>query len=140
MDANTDIEAEVDHQDLIAQGFLWLLKQLCIILLQDSVIMRHEFPTHPLWADPIFERDDYRVFAKDVEFSLLEVEEPEEVWIRKTLPAIAEQLNILHQGFSHDVNEWGTKTKEQLDSIDAKLGDLFEGHISMTLSSTRIAT
>jgi len=33
MDANTDIEAEVDHQDLAAQGFLWLLKQLYIILL-----------------------------------------------------------------------------------------------------------
>ena len=26
MDANTDIKAKADYQDLVAQGFLWLLK------------------------------------------------------------------------------------------------------------------
>jgi hypothetical protein len=135
--AEAGMKVEADHQDLAAQGFLRLLKQLRIILLQDSVIMRCEFPAHPLWADPVFERDDYQVFAKDVELSLLEVEEPEDVQIRRTIPAIAERLNTLHQGLSHDVNEWGTKTKEQLDSIDGQLKDLFEGRISMTLSSTR---
>src|SRR5436305_1690713 len=77
------VEAEVDRRDLAAQGFLRLLKQLRIVLLQDSVIMRREFPAHPLWADPVFERDDYRAFAEDVELSLLDVEEPEELQIRK---------------------------------------------------------
>jgi hypothetical protein len=69
-------------------GVLCLLKQLRIILLQDSVIMRRGFPIHPTWTDPVFRRDDYQAFAKDVE--------PEEVKIRKTLPAIAERLSILH--------------------------------------------
>ena len=58
--------------------------------------MRREFPAHPLWADPLFGRDDYRAYEKDVELSLLDVEEPEELRIRKTLPAIAERLSILH--------------------------------------------
>jgi hypothetical protein len=49
--------------------------------------MRREFPAHPLWTDPVFARDDHQTFTKDVELSLLEVEEPEEVQIRKTLPA-----------------------------------------------------
>ena len=48
-----------------------------------------------VWTDPVFGRDDYQAFAKDVELSLLDVEEHEEVQIRKTLPAIAERLNIL---------------------------------------------
>jgi hypothetical protein len=132
-------EAEADRHDLAAQAFLRLLKQLRVILLQDSVIMRREFPAHPLRTDPVFARVDYRTFAEDVELSLLAFEEPEEVRIRKTLPAIAERLNTLHQGLVRKVNEWGVKTKERLDSTNARLKDLFEGCVSMTLSSTRVA-
>jgi hypothetical protein len=85
----------------------------------------------------VFERDDYQAFAKDVEFSLLEVEEPEELRIRKALPAIAERLSTLHQGLARDINDWGRTTSERLDSIEAMLGDLLGGRISITLNSTR---
>ena len=84
-----------------------------------------------------FRRDDYQAFAKGVELALLDVEEPEEVQIRKTLPAIAERLSVLHQSLARDINEWGVQTKERLDNIESRLGDLFEGRVSMTLSSTR---
>jgi len=47
-----DGEGEADRQDLAAQGFLRLLQQLRIILLQDSVVMRREFPDHPIWPTP----------------------------------------------------------------------------------------
>jgi hypothetical protein len=59
--------------------------------------MRKEFPAHPIWTDPVVGRDDYQAFAKDVELALLDAEEPEEVQIRKTLPAIAERLSVLLQ-------------------------------------------
>ena len=74
-----EMEIEADRHDLAAQGFLHLLQQFCIILLQDLVIMKQEFPVHPLWTDLIFKQDDYQVFAKDVKLSLLEIEESEEV-------------------------------------------------------------
>jgi hypothetical protein len=83
-------------------------------------------PTHPLWANPVFAPDDYQMFTKDVELSLLEIEEPEEIQIRKTLPAVAERLNTLHQGLARDVAEWDAKTNKRLDAIDARLNDLFE--------------
>ena len=87
--------------------------------------------------DPVFERDDYQAFAKDIELALLDIEEPEEVQIRKILPAIAERLSVLHQSLARDVNEWSAQTKERLDNIKSRLEDLFEGRVSMTLSSTR---
>jgi hypothetical protein len=62
---------------------------------------------------------------------------PEEVQIRKTLPAIAERHSLLHQSLTHDVNEWGVQTKERLDNIETRLRDLFKGRVSMTLNSTR---
>lgn len=82
--------------------------------------MRREFPTHPLWANPVFAPDDYQMFTKDVELSLLEIEEPEEIQIRKTLPAVAERLNTLHQGLARDAAEWDAKTNKRLDAIDAR--------------------
>jgi len=66
--------------------------------------MRREFPNHLIWADPIFARDDYLAFTKDVELSLLDVEEPEEIQIRKALPAIAERLSMLHQSLGTSTN------------------------------------
>jgi hypothetical protein len=70
----------------------------------------------------------------------LKSREPEEVWIRKTLPAIVERLNALHQALARDISEWDVKTKERLDSIDAKLEDLFEGRVSMILAFYAAAT
>ncbi len=98
--------------------------------------MRQEFPDHLIWADPIFARDDYAAFAKDVELSLLDVEEPEEIQIWKTLPAITERLSILQQSLQREINEWGTGSQARLDSINSRLRDLLEGRISLTLHSS----
>ena len=94
--------------------------------------------THPLWTDSVFERDDYQAFAQDVELSLLEVEELEEVRI-KTLPAVAECLSTLHQSLTRDINGWSVKTEEQLTQINAALGDLFGDRVALTLHSTSTA-
>ncbi|KAF2174917.1 hypothetical protein K469DRAFT_702412 [Zopfia rhizophila CBS 207.26] len=59
---------------------------------------------------------DYLAFAKDVELSLLDVEEPKEV------------------------NDWGTEMREQLNGIALRLRDLLEGRISLTLHLTRHVT
>ena len=60
------------------QGFLCLLQQLRIVL-HDPVVMRGKFSANPIWADPVFARDDCLAFTKDVELSLLDVKEPEKV-------------------------------------------------------------
>ena len=57
-------------------------------------------------------------------------------YLRKTLPAIAERLSVLHQSLARDVNDWGVQTKERLDNIETRLGDLFEGRVSMTLNAS----
>jgi hypothetical protein len=67
------------------------------------VIVRREFPDYPLWTESVFERDDYLAFTQDVELSLLEVGEPEEIQIRRTLPAVAERLSTLIRA-SRDIN------------------------------------
>jgi len=71
-----------------------------------------------LVEDPVFGRDNYQAFAKDVELALLDVEELEEVQIRKTLPAMAERLSVLHQSLARDVNEWAHRRRNGSITLD----------------------
>jgi hypothetical protein len=50
---------KVVRLDLAGSGFLRLLCALRVILLQDSVVLRREFPRHPLWKDSLFSCKEY---------------------------------------------------------------------------------
>jgi hypothetical protein len=137
-DADNDVDADTDdRKDLAAQGFLRLLRELRVILLQDSVILKREFPAHPIWMDPVFTRADYLTFAQQVELSLLDMEEPEEIQIRKTLPAIAERLSVIQQSLTRDYNELRSAMEQRLGKIESQLSNLFEGQITINLNTVR---
>lgn len=70
---------EVVRLDLASSGFLRLLRTLRVVLLQDSVILRQQFPLHPLWTDPLFNGEEYRRFVARVEGSLVDVVTPNEL-------------------------------------------------------------
>jgi hypothetical protein len=74
---------EVVRLDLAGLGFLRLLCALRVILLQGSVVLRKEFPLHPLWKDSLFDGEEYRRFAVRVEDSLANVVTPDELKIQQ---------------------------------------------------------
>jgi hypothetical protein len=122
--------SEEDRDDLAAQGFLRLLVQLRTILLQDSVIMRKEFPNHPMWSDPLFVREDYQRFAAEVELSLSNIEEPEEIQIKKTVPAIANRLTVVQQSLTQTIKDFSGKTDQQMSDLSRQLNSILSGEVS----------
>jgi len=130
---NVSCDSQEDRNDLAAQGFLQLLTQLRTVLLQDSVILKEEFPEHPLWSDPVFVRQDYLEFAEQVRVSLLNIEDPEEIRIRKTLPAIAQRLDVVRQSLAQTVNEWGEKTQQHCTKIGQQLDDIVSGRVAFVV-------
>ena len=78
---------KVVRLDLAGSGFLRLLRALRVILLQDSVVLRKEFPLHPLWKESLFDCEEYREFAARVESSLAKVVTPDELIMQKYWPA-----------------------------------------------------
>lgn len=124
---------EEDRKDLAAQGFLRLLTELRTILLQDSVLFRKEFPSHPIWNDPIFVREDYLAFAQEVEASLVDTEEPDEIRLRRIVPDISNRLEMTRKDVVRSVEEHGTRNHRLLDSMQRRLDDLFAGRISITI-------
>jgi hypothetical protein len=117
----TPVPEEEEQDDLAAQGFLRLLDQFRTIFLQDSVILRDLFPTHPIWTDPVFVREDYQEFAVQVKSCLSNIETPEEIQIRQTLPAIAQRLNVVRQDINQRLDELDIKQNQRLSSIDCQL-------------------
>ena len=125
--------SEEDQSDLAGQGFLCLLSELRIILLQDSVILLEEFPDHLIWQDPLFVRKDYRTFAQEVRESLLVMKEPDELCLRQIIPDIASRLNISQQSIVQSVNLQGSCTFRMVELLAAQMEDLFAGWVSITI-------
>jgi hypothetical protein len=131
---------EEDRQDLAAQGFLRLLLVLRMILLQDSVLLRREYPDHIIWQDPIFVREDYLRFAEEVELSIREVEEPQDLRIRRVLPDVANKIDTHRQDIVRTVTEYGSRNRQigesnqrKLDSIDSRLDSLLSGRSKISI-------
>jgi Transcriptional activator of glycolytic enzymes/Centromere DNA-binding protein complex CBF3 subunit, domain 2 len=124
---------EEDRKDLAAQGFLQLLVELRTILLQDSVIFRKRFPSHPLWNDPLFVQEDYLTFAQEVEVSLINIEEPDEIRLRQVVPDISNRLDMTRKDVVRSVEEHGSRNYRLLDSMHKRLEDLFAGRVSITI-------
>lgn len=124
--------AEEDRSDLAAQGFLRLLNELRTIILQDSVLLRREFPHHPMWKDSLFVREDYLRFSIEVENSLVDVTEPDELRIQRIVPDIANRLNMSRADIVRSINEHGARNHRLLEAIHERLEDFFAGKVSVT--------
>ncbi|MBV9767795.1 MAG: hypothetical protein JOZ48_23345 [Acidobacteriaceae bacterium] len=108
---------EVVRLDLAGSGFLRLLRALRVILLQDSVVLRRQFPLHPLWADPLFNCEEYRRFAARVESSLVNVVTPDELTMQKYWPAHDAVAKLRHEAAISEIRE----TREIVRSISDRL-------------------
>lgn len=130
-----DLEEDVDEDrdDLAAKGFLRLLVCLRIIILQDSVIMRKHFPSHPMWNSSVFLREDYKNFAREVEVALDDTEEPEEVRIRTAIPLVADRLTTMQQTLSHSIEDWGLRNERRMQTLGDRLDDLFLGRTTLSV-------
>lgn len=107
--------------DQAAEGFVRLLKELRIILLQDSVLFMREYPHHPLWLQPVFVRDDYRAFAQELLQALETVEEPGEVRLRTLAPEIARQINLSRADVVQTLELQGVRTQSEIQALRAEI-------------------
>lgn len=57
---------DVEQSSLAADGFLKLLEQLRVVFLQDSVLMKKQYPHHFVWKDPLFQDPLYEEFERYV--------------------------------------------------------------------------
>ena len=108
---------EVVRLDLAGSGFLRLLRTLRVVLLQDSVILRQQFPRHPLWTDPLFNCEAYRRFAARVESSLVSVVTPHELTMQKFWPAHDAVAKLRHEAAISAINSVSASVRTVSESV-----------------------
>jgi Centromere DNA-binding protein complex CBF3 subunit, domain 2 len=123
---------KVEQMDMAGQGFLQLLCDLRIILLQDSILLRQSFPEHPLWQHPVFSSEEYNQFERLATDSDPEIE-PEELLLQRTVPLIAERLQMANSNIVQELRLGFTEQQTSLTHLKTRIGDFFEGRIPFVL-------
>ena len=93
----------VQRLDLTGSGVLRLLRVLRTVVLQDSVGLRRLFPDHPIWKADVFASEAYQTFATNVAAASEVGEEPEDLQLKKVLPALYDKITMMHQDLKQSV-------------------------------------
>jgi hypothetical protein len=116
--------------------FLNLLVELRVIILQDAVVLKNDFPDHPVFCHDIFQSDEFKSFAEESTAAMDESVPPAEIEIRRAMPFVDERFNNLSVAtgeLSRQVtslqqasssNESTGATQSKIDDLSAKINDM----------------
>jgi hypothetical protein len=127
---------EGDRNDLAGKAFLRLLDYLRTVLLQDSVLLRNEFPHHPLFHHSIFSDPEYLDFDQRMRQMLAVGEpQPQEVLIRQVVPIIADQMAAMENNLMQRWQEMFDYMRTERNHQRTVLDDVFSGRTPIYLNS-----
>jgi Centromere DNA-binding protein complex CBF3 subunit, domain 2 len=117
-----------ERNDLAGQGFLRLLQHLRTILIQDSVLLRRDFPTHPIFQHQVFATSEYLAFVRTTERAL-EVDQPlpQDVLVRQALPILTERVTLLEESLRRTTEMWSSRIYDEQISQRTVFSDVFNG-------------
>ena len=127
-----------DRTDLAAQGLLALLAELRVAFLQDSVLLRREYPEHPLWRHEVFVREDYQTFALEVELAVRDGDEPFEIRLRNVMPDVSAAISHTRKQLLASVEEWGSRTTQDGKEILRRMDDFCSTRTLTATTTVRI--
>lgn len=131
LDAATRAYEEASQVDIATGGFLRLLSVLRVVLLQDSAILRAEFPGLSIWKHGAFNCPEYADFAAQVRASLASEQlVPGHLRINQAAPEIVSSLNSGFQTVSTDLGTLGAalgrRIQDVQDDFRAMAGGVWE--------------
>uniref|UniRef100_A0A093XJK8 High-osmolarity-induced transcription protein 1 n=1 Tax=Talaromyces marneffei PM1 TaxID=1077442 RepID=A0A093XJK8_TALMA len=124
---------QIDSNDLAAQGFLKLLQQLRIILLQDAVFLQIEMPSHSMWKHSLFQRSDFKAFAQELLQSIRTTQTPYEIQLQQSMPAIADRIINTEHSLQQTMSLNQLQLLDHLRTISSQVNDLISGQVSFTV-------
>jgi hypothetical protein len=129
--------------DLAAAGLTDLLFYLREVVLQDSVAMRRQFPSHPVWDHPAFRHPAYAAFAQEVEASLDPEAAPSRLSVLyQAIPLLADQLQALDARSEQRVEELKQSIGQLLalqSTQSLQLQTLTSGNLVFRLEASQMA-
>lgn len=128
--------------DLAAAGLANLLHYLREVILQDSVILRRLFPSHPIWNHPVFQHTAYTTFTKEVEANHQDTEGPNQLSIfYQAMPQLADQLAAVEARNEQRAQELKTSIEDIAQSQSTQLRQLYlltSGRLTFRLDAPQL--
>lgn len=98
-------EGGLDDDDLAGDGFLKLLRRLRVVLLQDLAALQPQFPTLPFFSYAPFCGSDWAAFAKSVQASVDDAEEPASLLVKRVLPELYSLVESTRSAILHSTHQ-----------------------------------
>jgi len=92
--------------NLAAEAFLNLMLKLRVIVLQDSVILRPKYISHPVFQLPIFHSSEYKQYSLDLHNAMESAERnpPFEQQLRNVMPSVVDSIHLSRQAILLELN------------------------------------
>lgn len=113
-------------QTICGEGFLKLLVELRIIILQDIVFLKQLEPTHEIFGREIFQSVEFTYFAEELNRSINNTTPPAEVEIQRVAPEINSRISDLSLQIQSLYRTVGSPNAVNSDVIEAISSDIMK--------------
>jgi hypothetical protein len=144
------VEAHLDafsrgeyEQDIAGVAFLNMLRVMRKILLQDCAVLRRNYPAHPLFLHPIFQRQDFRT----LELAVLEscdMQAPVSMQLQLAMPALSNMVDVGFRSTVQHVQIGNAELMQKLETTERHarmtrdaVNDFFSGRVPIVISPHR---
>ena len=113
----------IERQDVATQCFLDFLELCRIVLLQDVVFLRQEFPLLPLWLKSPFNQSAFEEFSIRLLHEARHGNDPMYVQIAKTIPHLTHLLRDQFNNTLDTINIHHNSNEIRMDRIETTLNE-----------------
>ena len=118
-------------------SFLKTMKFLRVVLLQDAVCLKRQFPDLFIWTNALFTTSEFLEFEKRMERCIAESSRPDDQRIREILPnlisRIGEEFSAIRSSVSANLAAI-ERTLGNVEHLSEKFDDVFSGRTNLSLN------
>ena len=123
--------------DLAAAGFTGLLFYLREVVLEDSVLLMRQFPECAVWSHPVFQHEDYTLYASQVMALIEEDERPSQLAIlTQALPVLADYLKANEAQREVQITELSAAITAEISTAKEQLAGAFQSSLQAFLAES----
>lgn len=113
----------ISERDVATQCFLDLLTWFRVVILQDAVFLRKQFPSLNLWRQSPFNHSAFEEFSNNLFHEASFGEDPKYVQISKTMPKMAQLMQDHQQNIMSNLLTYHQSSEGHRNKIQAQLNE-----------------
>lgn len=123
----------LDDDDIAGRNFLDLIKTCREVILQDCACLAVNFPSLPIFDDPLFQHDLWPAYAKLVQNYVLNKDEPRSVLLERALPELSNTIYSSRDTVLSALQKHNIELAARLERIEGNQECFMNGTVTMSI-------